>query len=162
MVNTLVFATVLAASLLGSVAEEAKPRSLSFTADRIAADNVTKAVVASGNVVAVSAPYSLRSDYLSKSADGKYLLADPTCATTCTNAVGHTHWNVTGEVEYQEHDYVILRNAWLRFYEIPVVWLPYMYYPLETDCGFSWMPGYMGRWGAYLLTKTRYHVAGDP
>lgn len=162
MVNTLVFATVLAASLLGSVAEEAKSRSLSFTADRIAADNVTKAVVASGNVVAVSAPYSLRSDYLSKSADGKYLLADPTCATTCTNAVGHTHWNVTGEVEYQEHDYVILRNAWLRFYEIPVVWLPYMYYPLETDCGFSWMPGYMGRWGAYLLTKTRYHVAGDP
>lgn len=162
MVSSLVFSAVFAASLLGSVAEEARVREMSFTADRIAADNVTKAAVASGHVVAVSAPYSLRSDYLVKTADGKFLFSDPTCATTCTNDVGHTHWNVTGELEYQEREYVILRNAWLRFYEIPVFWLPYMYYPLDTSCGFSWMPGYTGRWGAYLLTKTRYHLVGDP
>ena len=161
MMNFLAFATVFAASLLDSVAEEGRSGTMAFTADRIAADNVTKAAVASGHVVAVSAPYSLRSDYLAKTAGGKFLFADPTCVTTCTNDVGHTHWNVTGELEYQEHEYVILRNAWLRFYEIPVFWLPYMYYPLETDCGFSWMPGYTGRWGAYLLTKTQYHIAGD-
>ena len=161
MMNSLALASVFAASLLGSVAEESKSRTLSFTADRIAADNVTQAAVASGHVVAVSAPYSLRSDYLSKTADGTFLFADPTCATTCTNDVGHTHWNVTGELEYKEREHVILRNAWLRFYEIPVFWLPYMYYPLDTACGFSWMPGYMGRWGAFLLTKTRYDIAGD-
>ena len=162
MISSISLSAVFAASLLGSVAEEARSREMTFTADRIAVDNVTKAAVASGHVVAVSAPYSLRSDRLEKSADGKFLFADPTCATTCTNDVGHTHWNVTGELEYQEREHVILRNAWLRFYEVPVFWLPYMYYPLDTSCGFSWMPGYMGRWGAYLLTRTRYHIAGDP
>jgi len=37
-----------------------------------------------------------------------------------------------------------------------------MYYPLNTDCGFSWMAGYTGRWGAYLLTKYSYHLLGGP
>ena len=147
MTNSLL--TVIAAQLL------------TFSADRVAVDPVTKAAVATGNVVAVRAPYTMRSQYLSKTAEGKYTFAFPTYATTCTNEVGHTHWNVTAELEYQEHDYVILRNAWLRFCEVPVFWLPYMYYPLETDCGFSWMPGYTSRWGAYLLTKYRYHLLGD-
>ena len=144
-------------SLLSVVAAQL----LTFSADRVAVDPVTKAAVATGNVVAVRAPYTMRSQYLSKTAEGKYTLAFPTYATTCTNEVGHTHWNVTAELEYQEHDHVLLRNAWLRFFEVPVFWLPYMYYPLETDCGFSWMPGYTSRWGAYLLTKYRYHLLGD-
>ena len=134
---------------------------MTFTADRIAADNVTHAIAATGHVCASSASYTLRSAYLSRDADGRMLFADPTCVTTCSNAVGHTHWNVTGEVEYREKDSVILRNAWVSFYEIPILWLPYMYYPLETDCGFSWMPGYTGHWGAYLLTKYSYHLLGD-
>ena len=144
-------------SLLLAAAE-----AMTFTADRIAADNVTHALAASGHVVAVQTPYSLRSECLRREADGRMTFADPTCVTTCTNDVGHTHWNLTGEVEYQDKDHVIVRNAWLSFYEIPVFWLPYMYYPLETDCGFSWMPGYTGHWGAYLLTKYRYHLLGDP
>lgn len=135
---------------------------MTFTADRIAVDNVTKAAVATGHVHATSGVMSLRSECLSKSADGTFLFADPTCATTCTNAVGETHWNITGELEVKDQDYVLLRNAWLRFYEIPVLWLPYFYYPLNTDCGFSWMPGYSGRWGAFLLTKYTYHLLGDP
>lgn len=134
---------------------------MTFTADRIAADNVTHALVATGHIVAVSKPLTIRGEYLTRDADGLMLFQDPVCATTCSNAVGHTHWNVTGEVEYKEHDYVILRNAWLNFYEIPILWLPYLYYPLETDCGFSWMPGYTGRWGAYLLTRYQYHLLGD-
>ena len=135
---------------------------LTFTADRIAADRVTGAAVATGHVVAVRAPYTLRSESLSKSADGTYLFAYPTYATTCTNEPGHTHWNVTGELEYKADDSVVLRNACIRFYEVPVFWLPWSYYPLGTKCGFSWMPGYTGRWGAFLLTKYRYHLLGDP
>ena len=134
---------------------------LTFTADRVAVDPVTKAAVATGNVVAVRSPYTLRSEGLSKTAEGKYLFSYPTYATTCTNELGHTHWNFTGEIEYSEYDYVLLRNAWLRFCEVPVFWLPYMYYPLGSDCGFSWIAGYTGRWGAYLMTKYRYHLLGD-
>ena len=137
-------------------------QALTFSADRVAVDPVTKAAVATGHVEAVRSPYTLRAESLSKTADGKFMFPFPTYATTCTNEVGHTHWNVTGEIEYQEGDYVILRDAYLRFLEVPIFWLPYLYYPLETDCGFSWMPGYTSRWGAYLLTKYRYHIIGDP
>ena len=146
------------ASLLFAAAQ-----AMTFTADRIAADSVTRALTATGHVVATSGPMTVRGDYMTRDADGTMVFHDPTCATTCSNAVGHTHWNVSGEVEYKDQSHVILRNAWLKFYEIPVFWLPYMYYPLNVrDCGFSWMPGYMGRWGGYLLTKYSYHLLGDP
>ena len=140
----------------------AAAQAMTFTADRIAADNVTRALVATGHLVAASGPVTIRGELMTRDPDGRMFFHDPVCATTCTNEVGHTHWNVSGEIEYKEKDYVILRNMWLSFYEMPILWLPYMYYPLETDCGFSWMPGYTGRWGAYLLTRYRYHLLGDP
>ena len=123
-------------------------QAMTFTADRIAADNVTRALSASGHIVAVSAPYTLRGESMERTADGTMIFHDPTYATTCTNAVGHTHWNMTGELEYKDKDHVLLRNAVLRFCEIPIFWLPYLYYPLDkSESGFSWMPGYTGRWG---------------
>ena len=140
----------------------ASSTALSFTADRIAADRVTGAATATGNVVAVRSPYTMRSESLSKEADGTYKFGDPTYVTTCTNALGHTHWNITGGLTYKDNDHVEIKNVWLTFWEIPVIWIPWGYYPLGTDCGFSWMPGYTKRWGAFLLTKYRYHLLGDP
>ena len=141
----------------------AAAQAMTFTADRIAADSATRALTATGHIVAVSGPMTVRGEYMTRDADGTMLFHNPVCATTCTNAVGHTHWGVSGEVEYKDREYVILRNASLRFCEIPVMWLPYLYYPLTSrDCGFSWMPGYTGRWGAYLLTKYAYDILGDP
>jgi len=139
----------------------AATEAMTFTADRIAADNVTHALTASGHVVAVSKPFTVRGERLTRDVDGTVLFHDPTCATTCSNDVGHTHWNVSGEIAYKAEDYVLLRNMVLRFCEVPIFWLPYMYYPLDNDCGFSWMAGYTGRWGAYLLTKYAYHILGD-
>ena len=135
---------------------------MTFTADQIAADNVTHALTATGHIVATAGPVTFRGECMERDPAGTLLFHDPVCVTTCSNAVGHTHWNVSGEVEYKQDDYVILRNAWLRFCEVPVLWLPYMYYPLLDDWGFRWMPGYMGRWGAYLLTRYSYHLLGDP
>ena len=140
--------------ILAAVAAEA----MTFTADRVAVDNVTKAAVATGHVVAVRKPLTLRGEYMARDDAGVMRFQDPTYATTCSNDVGHTHWNVTGEVEYKADDYVVLRNMWLRFCEVPIFWLPYMYYHLDSGCGFSWMPGYMRRWGAYLLTRTSYRL----
>lgn len=136
-------------------------QAMTFSADSIAVDNVTKAAVASGHVHAVSGVYTLRGDYMQRDQDGIMHFRSPMCVTTCTNDVGHTHWNVTGDVQYRERDFVIVKNAWLNFYEIPVFYLPYLYYPLDYHCGFSWMPGYLGRWGAYLMTQYRYHLIGD-
>jgi len=139
----------------------AAAEAMTFTADRIAADNVTRALTASGHVVAVSGPFTVRGEKMTRDVDGTMLFHDPVCATTCSNEVGHTHWNIEGEVVYRENDYVILRNMWLRFYEVPIFWLPYLYYPLDSDCGFSWVAGYTGHWGAYLLTKYSYQLLGD-
>lgn len=136
-------------------------QALTFSADRIAADNTTKAMTATGHVVAVDKPYSLHGEWMKREVDGTMTFGGPCFATTCSNEVGHTHWNVSGEIEYKEDDHVILKNACLRFYEIPVFWLPYMYYSLSHNSGFSWMPGYTGRWGAYLLTKTSYNILGN-
>ena len=140
----------------------AAAQAMTFTADRVAADVDTRALTATGHIVAVSGPLTLRGELMTRDADGRMVFHDPVCATTCTNAVGHTHWSVSGEVEYLEGDSVILRDMTLRFCEFPVFWLPYFYYPLDNDCGFSWMPGYTGRWGAYLLTRYAYHLLGDP
>ena len=144
------------ATLFLAVAE-----TMTFTADRIAADHVTQALTATGHITAAIKPLTLRGELMTRTDSGVTTFHDPTCATTCTNDIGHTHWRVTGEVEYEADDHVILRNATLRFYEIPILWLPYLYYPLGTSCGFSWMPGYTHRWGAYLLTKSSYHLLGD-
>ena len=140
----------------------AAAQAMTFTADRIAADAVTRALTATGRVEAVAGAVKVRGEYMTRDADGTMTFHDPTWATTCTNAVGHTHWNVSGELEYKDHDHVLLRNAWLRFYEIPVLWLPYLYYPLDRHSGFEWMPGYASRWGAYLLTRCSYDLLGDP
>lgn len=138
-----------------------RPDPMTFTADVLAADAVTKAAVASGHVHAVSAPLTLTSEYMTRDENGVMLFQYPTMATTCTNGCGHTHWNVTGEVEYRTSDSVVLRNAWIRLFEVPVIWIPYLWYPLDTDCGFKWMPGYTGRWGGFVLSRYRYHLLGD-
>lgn len=164
--NPLISAVILASCPLayaerhhdGWKGEPEKP--LTFTADMIAVDNVTKAAVATGHVHAVRDQITLRGERLERDADGIVRFNNPTCVTTCTNEVGHTHWNVTGEVVYKDDEYVIVRDALVRFWEIPVLYMPYFYYPLNWS-GIQWMPGYMGRWGGFILTKTSYDILGD-
>ena len=134
---------------------------LRVTADRVAADNVTGALAASGHVQAVASPVILHSESVTRDADGELALADPTHLTTCTNDWDHLHWRVSGEVRFKEGHYVLLRNAWLRMWDVPVMWLPYWYYPMDTDYGWRVMPGYTSRWGGYLLTKYVYGIYGS-
>ena len=134
---------------------------LRVTADRIAADRATESLVASGHVVAVSTPYRLESNYLEKDGADHVVLGDPTMITTCTNAPSHRHWRIDGSLDYKDGEYAILKNAWLRLWEIPVLYIPYWYYPIEGQEGWRVMPGYTSRWGAYLLNKYVYHIFGD-
>ena len=152
----LIAAALSAATLFGKPAGEAR-----ITADRIAADNVTGALAASGHVRAVSAPVTLWADSVTRNAEGEFLFADPTHLTTCTNDWDHLHWRMSGEVRFSEGHYVLLRNAWLRMWDVPVLWLPYWYYPMDTDYGWRVMPGYTSRWGASLFTKYVYGICGS-
>ncbi len=149
--------------MLGSLASEMSfdEGAVTVSADKIAVDNVTKAMTATGNVTVAMKPLTMRSDCAKREADGLIRLAEGSEVTTCTNCVGHLHWSAEGEVEFKNHDYIIMRNVWLNLFEYPVFWFPYFWYPLETDYGIRVMPGYSSRWGTYLLTKYVYPIAGD-
>ncbi len=144
-------------------ADADKSNDLVISADRMAVDNVTATVVASGHVRAVSHPMTLLADSAEKRGD-HYCFAPGTLITTCTNETSWLHWSGRGTVYFhgqQGARYVVVKNMWLRLFEVPVLWFPYWYYPMDTDYGWRVMPGYMSKWGPFLLTKYVYHLAGD-
>lgn len=132
------------------------PDEIQVVADQLVADRMTGAFAATGHVRAVARPLTILTESVRRDASGSYLFADPTAVTTCSNAVEHLHWKLEGEVAYRTHEAVVIRNAWLSFYGYPVCWLPFWYYPLETNYGFHFMPGYNSRWGTYLMTEYVY------
>ena len=132
------------------------PDSVQVVSDQLVADRVTGAFVATGHVRAVVRPMTIVSESISRDAEGNFTFADPTAVTTCSNAFEHLHWKLAGEVTYRDRQAVMVRNAWLSLYGCPVFWLPFWYYPMDTDYGFHCLPGYTSRWGAYLMTEYVY------
>ena len=155
--TTLAALAVFFVSAVAAAEEE-----MTVTADRIAADRITGSLIASGHVDAVVHPFHLMADELTRDADRKVTLSEPAMLTTCTNDIDHLHWSVGGYAEYQSGRYVMFRNFWVHMWGVPVFWLPYWYYPLDTDYGLRVMMGYSKRWRSYLLTKYVYHIVGDP
>lgn len=156
-----IIAASLALAALQLPAMDLSLGNLKVTADEIAADTRSESFTASGRVDVVARPYRLLSDAVIKDGD-RTDFTDPTTVTTCTNELDHLHWSMTGEVVYKDGDYIIGRNQTLRMFGLPVLWLPYWYYPIDDVYGLRIMPGHASRWGAYLLSKYVYHLAGDP
>ncbi|MCR5413157.1 MAG: hypothetical protein K6F50_00320 [Kiritimatiellae bacterium] len=140
----------------------ARGAEMKVSASRMAADNVTGVLVATGKVEATMEPFALRSSGVSK-VGSVYSFGDGTVVTTCTNAPGHECWCLEGSVriDMTEGDSeVVARDVWLKLFGMPVAWSPYWWQPLNTDYGVRVMPGYTSRWGAYLLSKYVYRLAG--
>ncbi len=136
---------------------------LSVVADYMAADRATSNFVATGHVHAVASPFALYSDKVEKSGD-YYRFAEDTMVTSCTNHVDCLHWSASGKATFYGEEgnrYAVVRNATLRLFDVPVMWFPFWYYPLDTDYGWRVMPGYTSKWGPYLLTKYVYNLAGS-
>lgn len=155
----------LAAALAAftALAEPGLERLMKVSADRMAADNITGALVASGHVNAVYGPYRLMSESVSR-IGGDYTFSQPTIVTTCTNDACRLHWSASGNVVYRDGSKgakeIVARDMTLRAFGVPVFWVPYWWQPLDTDYGWRVMPGYRSRWGAYLLVKYVYDIAG--
>lgn len=135
---------------------------LTVTADQVAADRQTGAFTATGGVRAVAKPFCLLSELVTRDTEGVYRFSDPTRVTTCSNETHKLHWSLDGEVQFASKRYVLLRNVWLKSYDIPLLWLPWWHKPLDTEYGLRVMPGYTSRWGAYVMTKYVYDIYGDP
>ena len=156
--KTILAASVAAFAAVAAAAEKTPP--LTVLADLLQVDPATKSLVASGHVSAVRAPFRLSGDYCARTPDGVYRFGDGTMFTTCTNAPGSLHWSVSGGFTYSDGEYAGLSDACLRLWGVPVFWMPWLYLPLAGEEGLQVMPGYFGRWGAFLMTKARYHLAG--
>ncbi len=134
---------------------------LKISGDYFQANRSTGAVLATGHVAAVAAPYRFLSDRVSRTEDGVYSFGKPAQVTTCSNEVDHLHWELRGDFTYLQNEAVVVKDAWLRFYDIPVFWVPFWYYPLNTDYGLRVLPGYRSRWGGFVLTKYVYDLIGN-
>ena len=154
-VSVLAFAAVFAA-------EPPAEDHFTITADVITADKTSGAMTASGHVHAVHKPYSLLSELLRKEQDGTVKFAPGTRFTTCTNEIDHLHWEMDGEIVYRQNRSMLVKDATLRMFGWPILWLPYLYLPSGEDCGYAMAPGWASRWGAFLLNRFSYGLAGDP
>jgi len=131
---------------------------IKIEAKHLSANRQTGVLVATGNVVATAAPYRLHTDAAQRTADGHYAFAPGTMMTTCSNDVDHLHWRLTGEFHYLENQAAVVRDAWVTLFDVPVLWVPYWFYPLNTNYGLRAMPGYTSKWGGYLLTGYVYDI----
>ena len=98
------------------------PQELVVRGEYMSASRATGELVASGRVEAVASPYRFRADSISRSADGFYKLSGNTLMTTCTNDDSCLHWCLSGEFAYREQHSATVRDAWVRLWDIPVLW----------------------------------------
>ena len=155
-----VFAVAFAATVFAA-APSPEEEPFQITADVIAADKTSGAMVASGHVHAVRKPYTLLSELLKKDEEGTITFAPHTHVTTCTNDADHLHWGVEGEIIYRPYKSFVMKNAIVRFFGVPVLWIPYLFMPSSEDCGYAMSPGWTSRWGAFMLNRLSYNIAGD-
>ena len=141
--------------------ENASPKTvgeIKIEAKHLSASRQTGTLSATGRVVATAAPYRIHTDAVHRDEHGHFSFAPGTMATTCSNNLDHLHWRLTGEFHYLENRAAIVKDAWLRLFDVPVLWVPYWYYPLNTDYGLRVLPGYTSKWGGYLLTGYVYDI----
>ena len=158
-------AAVLAAgTALASIFEDLPPKpqpggfgDLKFTGGTLTVNRKTGETVATGDIKATSGVYSFYTDRFTRSPDGMYDLGEA-MFTTCTNSLDDLHWKATGHMFYETGKSVSGKNLWLYLEDIPVGWLPWFYYPLNTNYGLRMLPGYTSRWGTFLLTKYVYDI----
>ncbi len=104
--------------------------------------------------------FTVKADSMARDDDG-VMHARRTTITTCSNPEGHWHWSVTGTGRYKDREFVELRDGTGYFMGLPLIWAPYYYRDLNTRYGWRFMPGYTGKWGAYLQTGYVYPIAGS-
>lgn len=157
----LLAANAFASGIFEDLPPEPQPEGfgdLKFTGGSLVVNRKTGETVATGDIKATSGVYSFFTDSFTRSAQGVYDLGENAMFTTCTNSVDDLHWKVSGHIVYDTDTSVTGSNLWLYFEDIPVFWLPWFYYPLNTNYGFRFLPGYTKRWGAYFLSAYVYDI----
>ena len=134
---------------------------LTFSGGNLTASRKTGEMSATGDIKAQSGPYRFFTSSLTRSASGVYDLGEDALMTTCDHDLDHLHWKLTGHFIYETEKSITARNVWLYFMDVPVFWLPWAYYPLNTNYGLRFLPGYTSRWGCYFLSGYVYDIHNE-
>ena len=158
---------------------------LKLTGRYMSANRQTGELTASGGVSAVSGVYRFFGEDVRRDQVSLIDFGPNPMMTTCSNDTEHLHWRLSGKApaewlpsgsfSYQDtaytnsegeviHRALKLRNMWAYWYDIPVLWVPFWYYPFDTNYGWRFLPGYTSRWGGYILSGSVYNIIneGDP
>ena len=134
---------------------------LTFSGGNLTASRKTGEMTATGDIKAESGSYRFFTSSLSRSTSGVYDFGEDAMLTTCTNSLDDLHWKLTGHFIYETEKSITARNVWLYFEDIPVLWFPWAYYPLNTNYGLRFLPGYTSRWGCYFLSGYIYDIHNE-
>lgn len=159
---------------------------LKVKADYMSANRQTGELSATGNVQAVSGVYRFLSNQINRDPAGLHDFGTQTLFTTCTNELCNLHWHLKGHFQYQDatlkqhperaalrtstnsvplaaydNEALFVRDAWLYWSDIPVLWVPFWYYPINTNYGWRFRPGYKSRWGGYFLSGYVYNIVNE-
>lgn len=104
--------------------------------------------------------FAVQADSVARDDDG-IIHAKNATVTTCTNEPSAWHWAIKGQVRAKDREFVEMRNATGYLFGVPILWFPYYYRDLNTDYGWRFLPGYTGKWGAFLKTGYVYPIAGS-
>lgn len=134
---------------------------LKFTGGNITANRKTGAMSATGNVTAESGDYRFFSNSITCDGKGLYDFGEEGMLTTCSNALDKLHWKLEGHFVYEDQKSLTVTDAWLYFKDIPIFWVPWAYYPLNTNYGFRFLPGYTSKWGGFFLSGYVYSIHNE-
>ena len=156
------------------------------SADYLNANRLTGELAATGSVKATSGVFRFLTDSLTRDSTGFTDFGRTAFMTTCTNDLDHLHWKMGGHFQYQDAtlknhperlgeatvtnqmpyaaadtEALYVHDAWLYWSNIPVMWVPFWYYPVNTDYGWRFKPGYKSRWGGYFLSGYVYDIINE-
>ncbi len=89
-------------------------------------------------------------------------IAQSVAFSTCTNAPGHRHYEIGARrLRLRPDRDLTAHHAVVRFFGVPLLYLPYYWKDMQTNYGLRFEPGYRGRWGAYLLSSYTARIYRD-
>jgi lipopolysaccharide assembly outer membrane protein LptD (OstA) len=65
------------------------------------------------------------------------------------------------KVSIFHNDHTEIENVTLYAGRTPVLWLPYLYQPAQSDQSFSVVPGSRSLWGAFVMTRLTFPVSKE-
>ena len=148
----------------------------------MSANRQTGELTASGGVTAVSGVYRFFGEDVRRDKVSLIDFGPNPMMTTCTNDTHHLHWRLSGKAPadwlpsgsftYQDSAYtnaagekvhraLKLNNMWAYWHDVPVLWVPFWYYPFDTNYGWRFLPGYTSRWGGFILSGYVYNIVNE-